>query len=157
MSVGKQYTQQVPQNQCWGAIRGKHQPFSLFSKQTALSINTASIAYVWDLLIADTTTGSFQWIIIFSSWLFGLQPSDVYKHHTINKNTELEIHPKLEFKYYYCKKKKYIYKPVTRSSKINYTYIPIMYQQNMFCGKSNASWITIFNCYVDKMLILRLL
>lgn len=32
--------------QCLGAVRGKHQPFSLLSKLTASSINTASIANV---------------------------------------------------------------------------------------------------------------
>lgn len=68
--------------QCLGAVGGKHQPFSLLSKLTAPSINTASIAYVWDLLIAATTTGYFQWIFFLLNY-FCFQPSEVFKHHTL--------------------------------------------------------------------------
>lgn len=48
-----------------GAARVKHQPLFLLSKLTALSVNTASVACVSDLLIASTTTGSRSFIFLF--------------------------------------------------------------------------------------------
>ena len=65
--------------QCLGQQEVNISLFPLLSKLTSPSINTASIACVWDLLIAGTTTG---YLYFFLLKYFSFQPSKIFKHHT---------------------------------------------------------------------------